>query len=462
MLTLWLAVVPVLTVPFIIGGVARADIVWCLAIELCVGMLCLAAGVLASSLTDKRGIAFLLAYGLAGALLLGANKFPLGGVSGGLTGAQLSAFLAGPPPMGYSVQMAYRVPASGFAGPGLLGANQFPVGGIAGSLSGSPTSTFSVPGPRPMAYSVPAGGFAGPGGWPARPVYGGRRARIPVPVPSPISRVWVLAGEMGAAGLILLASIRFAGYSVERSWRDKPPSARLQKLVSIYCTPLSKRFFARRMQRVLEWNPIAWLQQYSWRARLSKWGLCLLAVVIECAAIDPSSPFEIAPRTALFLPILAAAYTFAGVNGFLNDKRSGALELILVSPLSVNEIIFGRVLGLWKQFFPAAAIVAGCDIAAGVMIDRSPLLYLKDVEMLMVFLTLPIFATAAALRVKNVVLAGVLTWGGLGLAASGSLLFNLPEYALGAGLALVVGNIYFAGLALSLVQRGLVRRDFAC
>jgi hypothetical protein len=37
------------------------------------------------------------------------------------------------------------------------------------------------------------------------------------------------------------------------------------------------------MRATLEWNPIAWLQQYSWQARVSKWGLCLAIVVIECA-----------------------------------------------------------------------------------------------------------------------------------------------------------------------------------
>jgi ABC-type transport system involved in cytochrome c biogenesis permease component len=50
---------------------------------------------------------------------------------------------------------------------------------------------------------------------------------------------------------------------------------------------------------------------------------------------------------------MVAAYTYAGVNGFLQEKKSGALELILVSPISVNQIIFGRVWGLWKQFLPS-------------------------------------------------------------------------------------------------------------
>ena len=33
-----------------------------------------------------------------------------------------------------------------------------------------------------------------------------------------------------------------------------------------------QRRFEENMRRTLEWNPIAWLQQYSWRARLIKMG----------------------------------------------------------------------------------------------------------------------------------------------------------------------------------------------
>jgi ABC-type Na+ efflux pump permease subunit len=47
----------------------------------------------------------------------------------------------------------------------------------------------------------------------------------------------------------------------------------------------------------------------------------------------------------------------------LQEKKSGALELILVSPLTVDQIVFGRVWGLWKLFLPALLVAVGSDIS---------------------------------------------------------------------------------------------------
>ena len=62
----------------------------------------------------------------------------------------------------------------------------------------------------------------------------------------------------------------------------------------------------------------------------------------------------------LFLTIVAGM-TFAGVNSFAEEKRSGALELILVTPIPINQIILGRVRGVWEQFLPAALILGSLD-----------------------------------------------------------------------------------------------------
>ena len=62
----------------------------------------------------------------------------------------------------------------------------------------------------------------------------------------------------------------------------------------------------------------------------------------------------------LFLTI-AAGMTFAGINSFAEEKRSGALEMILVIPVPINQIIFGRVRGAWGEYLPAALILASFD-----------------------------------------------------------------------------------------------------
>jgi ABC-type transport system involved in cytochrome c biogenesis permease component len=203
-----------------------------------------------------------------------------------------------------------------------------------------------------------------------------------------------------------------AARQIENSWQDKIPSPRRESLLRRYCTPLRLGRFRSKMQRSLDWNPIAWLQQYSWKARMSKWGLGLAFVFVEFVnfQVFPNEHFALVP----LLLILAGIYTFFGVSGFLEEKRSGALELLLVTPISVNELIFGRVWGLWQQFLPAGLIL---------VFDYAGWLYGKDsnddyfdasltgaVVVAYGFLTLPIFATYSALRVKNLIVATVLTW----------------------------------------------------
>ena len=69
-LTLWLAVLPMLAIPFLLGGIGRTDVFRAIATEFCATILCLAAGLLASSVAKSRGFAFLLALVLAAGFVL--------------------------------------------------------------------------------------------------------------------------------------------------------------------------------------------------------------------------------------------------------------------------------------------------------------------------------------------------------------------------------------------------------
>jgi len=377
-LTVWLSVVPVLAIPFLSGGVTRADVIGFLAIELCVGMLCLAAGVVASSLTESRAIAFILAFLFTAAFLAGFNQFQ---------NWWMFRFSAAP-----------------------------------------------------------------------------------------------LVEDLVISSIALVLAIRIAGFCVERSWQDKIPSRRRQNWVRQYCTPLFSRSFESRMRRTLEWNPIAWLQQYSWKARLSKWGLCLLFLVLECALIDLNQPDALAGIVSALILALAAAYTFAGVNGFLKDKRSGALEPILISLISVKQIIFGRVWGLWKQFLPVTVLLAASDILVHSMIPSRGYygdypgwgdywFWLKHLEVVVIFLTLPIVATCFALRARSLPMASALTLAVL--AGPAAVLFavnilvrklELSEFSsllAGVFLLAIVGQICSASLAYTFVRRSLERRNYS-
>jgi ABC-type Na+ efflux pump permease subunit len=358
--TLWLALLPILIIPFIGGGITWFDALSALSLEFCAMVLCMAAGLIASSLARERNTAFVLAY------LFGAGfLFLFSWLSEGVLLSDF-VFISG-----------YPVPNSFY--PQYDKSNNYPF------------STAMLCGLNEYeGYAAWSSSF-GTTNWSFRQLW----------------TSFCLASPLVTL-LIFCAVARFAAYRINRSWQDKVPSIRHEGFLKRYCTPLFQRRFRRKMQRTLDWNPIAWLQQYSWKARLSKWGLCLAFLLIEVAARNADEDTRDTIHTVLLLA-LAGIYTFAGVSGFLEEKRSGALELLLVTPIPVNKLIFGRVWGLWKQFLPAGLVLAAFFLCNHLYREDWPVVGFVFIVACH-FLSLPVFATYFALRVKNLIVAAVLTW----------------------------------------------------
>ena len=326
-----------------------------------------------------------------------------------------------------------------------------------------------------------------------------------------------------AVPLLFLLVLLIAARQMERSWQDQPPSLRREGWIKTFCVPLAKTRFARKMRRTLEWNPVAWLQQYSWKARLSKWGLCFGFVLLECAATYSGDAKDILNVQSLMLLILAAAFTFVGVSSFLTEKKSGSLELLLVTPVSPGQIIFGRVWGLWKQFLPAGMTLLLVALAAqyldsmsnggfgsvrggslweyqnigitvwsllvspfnwgysgefGIFGNRlngylmNPVSFDPIFRIIVIacgFFTLPVFATCFALRFKNLIVAAALTWAALLLCPFSAFcalsclhaLFHVPPFLASLFLAVFAANFASALLACSFVHRSLSRRIYS-
>jgi ABC-type Na+ efflux pump permease subunit len=63
------------------------------------------------------------------------------------------------------------------------------------------------------------------------------------------------------------------------------------------------------------------------------------------------------PRSySAFEMAMFIAMAFAGAASFRRERQNGVLELLLVAPLRVDEIIHGRLRSLRKQFLPAVAL----------------------------------------------------------------------------------------------------------
>jgi len=387
--TLWLAVLPILIIPFIAGGVTWFDALSAVSLEFCAMVLCLAAGLFASSLAKERNTAFFLAYVFGAGFLL------------------------------FFSQLFIIILAVGFRGLSYLVINY------------QDWRELWIFNNELISMFLGISFYGRSLGW-------NELAATPG-----LSRMWeLLCLTMPLVTLVIFYYVaRFAAYRINRSWQDKVPSARRESLLRRYCTPLFQRRFRRKMQRTLDWNPIAWLQQYSWKARLSKWGLCLGFLLIEAAAQNAGEDARDAVHFALLLA-LGGIYTFAGVSGFLEEKRSGALELLLVTPISVNKLIFGRVWGLWKQFLPAGLILAGFFLSnKSLWSDDWPDACAVVFIHACLFFTLPVFATYFALRVKNLVVAAALTWVAL----------CVPEFTVESACANFVGDFQMDSSAIQLI-----------
>ena len=296
-LTLGLAVLPVLTIPFLLGGVSWAEALLSVVVNANAICWALAAGLLASAWI-KAWLRALLGAGVLAAafflvLAIGAGWLLLQALSARRTGQ-------------YGTNWDY-VLAAGF---GLV---------------------------------INAGGtWANYSRWASVGVL-----------------AWVLAQATLLSLLVLMAAVLAAGAKTRRSWQEKPPSRRQVWLRQTFCTPvLWLSFFRWWMRRKLERNPIGWLEQRTWSGRLVTWGWFAVLISIYSAVLTDRHFLDNANRLqATMAWLLAGTMALSAAGSFQRERQTGVLELLLVSPLGESQIISGRLRGLWGQFLPAMGLL---------------------------------------------------------------------------------------------------------
>ena len=301
-MTLLLAVLPVLVLPFLIGGVGWKEALLALMTNLSSLFLALAAGLLASSWAKRWLRALLLAEILGGVFLLifGATYFFL----------------------------VYESVVRFFPGR-----------------------------PRFDVYEFFAAAFVictdAKGLW--------TQALTNLPLKAQNAWLEVTAGVLCLSLLTTALVVIVAARRLRWKWQDEPPSAQQLWWYKTFCTPqFGVEFFRRFMRRRLERNPIGWLQERTWSARLITWVWFGLMVSLYSLAFgvgvygDDFRAVQTMLASGLVLNI-----AFSASGSFRRERETGLLELMLVAPLSVRQIIWGRVRGIWSQFGPAIALLIG-------------------------------------------------------------------------------------------------------
>ena len=90
---------------------------------------------------------------------------------------------------------------------------------------------------------------------------------------------------------------------------------------------------------------------------MTQWGWCLFIVIAECVLVASVSWYDLEWPQYWLLSLLALSLAASAAGSFRRERETGALELILVAPLSVPQIILGRLCGLWRQFLPALGML---------------------------------------------------------------------------------------------------------
>ncbi|PYI87053.1 MAG: hypothetical protein DME26_07400, partial [Verrucomicrobia bacterium] len=307
-MTLLLAVLPVLVLPFLIGGVGWKEALLALMTNLSSLFLALAAGLLASSWAKRWLRALLLAEILGGFFLL-------------------------------LFEVVYSL------------------------IAFEAVWRFFPAAQRPDLYQFCAGTFVLCTG------INGIWAEALSALPPKAQTIWLeIAASLLCLSLLTSALVaRVTAHRVSRKWQEEPPSAQQLWWYKTFCTPqFWVDFFRRVMRGRLERNPIGWLQERTWSARLITWIWFGLVVSLYSMAFGVGvydEAFRSFQTVLAFGLVLNMAFSASG--SFRRERETGILELLLVAPLTVQQIIGGRVRGILSQFGPAIVLLLGLWVYVG-------------------------------------------------------------------------------------------------
>lgn len=300
-----LAALPMLAISFLLGGVTARDWLSAVISTLTALVSAVTVGVVASSLCERRGRAWLLVL-VFGIIFLWV---------------QLSV-------MGWLVLAAWG--------------GQGPVGNLSDILQGM--RIFIVP---------PAIGWLQMSGVAAARKLGVLAANVNLLTFS--LSILVLTLVTGWLGL------RFAARRVQKYATLRLRSARQQRMDAVFTREkFAVKLLKSRRKRLLDRNPMAWMQERRWSQRLVKWGWLLVCTgFISAATFDRGYGFI---DSVLLVSVWLGSFILFSLllvtsSNLQSERDGGALELLLVTPLSPREFVRGRIAGFWKSFLPAAALL---------------------------------------------------------------------------------------------------------
>lgn len=175
--------------------------------------------------------------------------------------------------------------------------------------------------------------------------------------------------SLGFIHLLGWASLLVACFVTPRFWQDFPPGPRRAEWQRRWRTWLlgSDEHQLAQRRRWLDVNPLLWLARRERHRRAIFWGFVLLyfggwflcSQFLSGAWVSPEVTLVTASVLHLVLKIWLAMEVSRRVA---TDKHNGVLELLLVTPLEVPDILKGLVAGITRQFLGPVLVVLGVDV----------------------------------------------------------------------------------------------------
>ncbi len=170
---------------------------------------------------------------------------------------------------------------------------------------------------------------------------------------------WMSLGILFALGF---AGVALAAVALPRMWRDS--GNRETKTRRSHKLPLSGKKYAARRSLFLQFNPCYWLALRESSTRRASiwtlaviipvWGFFLIASVISnptARRYQPEIPYLIALFIAYGLhTIMKVLVAIEASRRIHQDRQSGALEILLATPVAVRAILDGHKRALSRHF----------------------------------------------------------------------------------------------------------------
>jgi hypothetical protein len=232
------------------------------------------------------------------------------------------------------------------------------------------------------------------------------------------NQFWISTGIIAGLTLLLLA---LASVIIPRTWQDQPHAAARAKKITWagFWRALSygeRAKLGQYRKQLLDVNAFYWLAARARLKPLHVWIFLGLMAIWWVQGWISAGALWLGPVTAVMLALILNSTLKAWIaleagQQLAEDQKAGALELMLVTPLTVRDILRGRFLALRRQFLKPLLVILAVELllmtTAVLQTNYNErkmtlIFWLAGITMLVAdVLTLPVVAMRMALTAKN-------------------------------------------------------------